>query len=416
MNTKIHICLLTSARVFERAYGGEERFTILLANWLAAHEKEVTLMGSTFAGIKTEHISNYDLGNRNKKKEKAGNKKTRTLNLPHFVFFLSRLVISFLWIFKILLINKKYPMTLIHAQDTGYSGLAAIIAGRILKIPVVITSHGIRHKTLETSIQGRLKKILLNFEYRLDLFSISHADGLIVVNRSIGDYFKEIAVLKRGAEIIPIPINIKNFEFSGAKRDTMRNELGIGEKTKVIGFVGRFSPEKNLLTLLISFANVARDDSSIKLMLVGTGPEEPKLKEFVSRNDIEDRVIFCGVRYDINMLLSAFDIFVLPSYVEGFSTALLEAMASGRPIICSNIAANRELVTHNKEALMVNPHNVNELNHAIQILIKDDSLGISLGTNARNKATHYDEHEILPKVTQYYKLILAQRNERTYEN
>ena len=64
-------------------------------------------------------------------------------------------------------------------------------------------------------------------------------------------------------------------------------------------------------------------------------------------------------------ILSSLDIFILPSYLEGLSIALLEAMACGRAIICSDIPANRELLTHNKEALLVNPHDPEALKQAI---------------------------------------------------
>jgi glycosyltransferase involved in cell wall biosynthesis len=160
---------------------------------------------------------------------------------------------------------------------------------------------------------------------------------------------------------------------------------------------------------LISFANIAQDDPLIKLVLVGTGSLESQLREYVSKRNIEDKVIFCGVRYDIGRILSSFDIFVLPSYTEGLSTALLEAMASGRAIICSDIPANRELVTHNQEALLVNPYNPEELERAIQLLSNDHLLRLKLGYNAKIRAIQYDEDIVFPKILQYYQTLFRER-------
>ena len=76
---------------------------------------------------------------------------------------------------------------------------------------------------------------------------------MIAVNPSIKNYFEQI-ISKKKIDFIPVPIKLKDFEFSEVNRDLIRKELEIDKKIKVIGFVGRFSSEKNLLTLLISFA------------------------------------------------------------------------------------------------------------------------------------------------------------------
>jgi glycosyltransferase involved in cell wall biosynthesis len=368
-----------------------------LGNWLSRQDLDVTLMGSGFANIKAKRLPNFSV-----EEDKRKQKKIKLLYPPYPVYALSRLVMSLLWVLKILWVNRKSPITLIHAQDTGYAGLSAVVSGKVLGIPVIISSHGIRHKSLESIIQGRFKKVLLKIEYSLDIFTIKNANRVIAVNTSIKKYFEQI-IPKRIIDFIPIPIKLKNFEFSEVNRDLIRKELRIEDhNTKVIGFVGRLSGEKNLLTLLISFASMVQDNPLIKLVLVGTGPLESQLMEYVRKRDIEDKVIFCGVRYDIGKILSSFDIFVLPSYTEGLSTTLLEAMASGRAIICSDIPANQELVVHNQEALLVNPYNSKELTRAIQLLSSNDLLRLKLGYNARIRASQYDEDIVFPKILQYY--------------
>lgn len=300
---------------------------------------------------------------------------------------------------------------MIHAQDTGYSGLAAVLSGKILRIPVILSSHGIRHKTLEPNIHGRFKKAWIKFEYSLDIFTASNTDSLIAINPSIKNYFEQIISKKRKIDFIPVPIKLKHFEFSEVNRDLIRKELEIDKKIIVIGFVGRFSPEKNLLTLLISFAEVAQDNPLIKLVLVGTGVLETQLREYANKMGIEDKIIFCGVRYDIDRVLAGFDIFVLPSYTEGLSNALLEAMASGRSIVCSDIPANNVLVRHNQEALLVNPYNSQELTSAIKSLSSNVSLRSKLGYNAKIRASQYDEDIVFPKILQYYEnLIYSKKN------
>ena len=398
---KLHICLLTSGRVFEMAYGGEERYTLSLGKWLVSRDHDVTVMGSGFASIKSKRLSKLDI--KEDKKIITKRKKLKVLYPPYIIYSLSRLVLSILWILKILSINIKFPITLIHAQDTGYSGLAALVSGKILGIPVIISSHGIRHKTIESRVQGRFRKVLLKIEYNLDIFTINYANIVFADNHSIKSYLEQIT--KKKIDVSPTSIKLKNFEFSEANRTLIRKEIGIDEKIKVIGFVGRFAEAKNLLTLLISFNDVAQDDPLIKLVLVGAGSLESQLRDYVTKRGLEDRVIFYGVRYDINRVLASFDIFVLPSYTEGLSTALLEAMASGRAIICSDIPAHKELMTHNKEALIINPYKPEELKRAIQLLSSDDSLRLKLGHNAKIRVSQYDDDIVFPKILQYYETL-----------
>jgi len=401
MNTYSY-CILTSGRLFEIPYG-EEGFTLRLGRWLLEHNLDVVLIGSTFTGVKEEFLSKKET---NPIKEYNG-KKIRALNPPYVIYLLSRMCFSLLYFLKIRSINKKSPIKLIHAQDTGYSGLPAVIAGKIMKIPVVLSSHGIRHKTLEPILTGRLGKILLKFEYSLDIFTVRNADGVIAVNPEIKSYYEKLVGKK--IEFIPNPIKMKNFVFSSTDRSLLRKEIGVDDQIKLVGYVGRLSPEKNLITLINSVAKAIKDNPLIRLAIVGTGPQESQLRDEIRKHRLEDKVIFCGLRNDISKVLSGLDIFVLPSYIEGLSSALLEAMSCERAIICSNVSGNQVLVTHNKEGLLFNPHDSQELSDAIQLLSTNDSLRSRLGNNAKIKAREYDEDIVFPKILHHYSTLIKKK-------
>jgi glycosyltransferase involved in cell wall biosynthesis len=332
---------------------------------------------------------------------------------PYFLYLLSLMLLVPFWVLKCLLISARSPINLIHAQDTGYSGLAAVLSGRLLGIPVIISSHGIRHQALEwkvKNIHGRINHVLFKIEYAVDFFTTKRATAVIAVNPLIKKYFQQ----RTSSNVVFIPncIRIRDFQFSPVNRILIREELEIEEKTIVVGYVGRLAPEKNLITLLNSFASIKQNDPLIKLVLIGSGPQELQLKQLAISLGVQDRIIFCGTRTDVANLLSCFDIFVLPSYVEGLSTSLLEVMASGRAIICSNIAANHELLRQNEEALFVDPCDPEELRLAIQLLSKDEALRSRLVNNAKNKISQYDEEVIFRQVLQLYKTYTKVQSNR----
>jgi glycosyltransferase involved in cell wall biosynthesis len=403
----LHILLLSSGKVLGVPAGGEDRNTVLLGKWLAKQGYHVTLMGIEYAGLRVRHLSNNtenhvqnNIENDLKKRKKA------TLQIQYFSYSF-RAIIWLFQVIKILLINLKNPITLIHAQDSGYTGLASVAAGKILNIPILITIHGIRYKEIESNpfINKIIKGLVLKIEHNLDVYTLRNANLVTVVSPLMRDYLVHLIDSGECAIFIPNAIKLRNFEFSETGRNRVRKELGISKDDKVIGYVGRLSPEKNLSTLLNAFASATLDNLSLRLILVGGGPLEDELLYKVTELKIQDKVIFSGVRHDVGDILSSFDIFVLPSFIEGFSIALLEAMACSRAIVCSNIPQNRELVTDNQEGLLINPDNHESMRTAILLLSNDEKLRQKLGYNAKTKASQYDEDFIFSRFVEHYETL-----------
>jgi glycosyltransferase involved in cell wall biosynthesis len=180
----------------------------------------------------------------------------------------------------------------------------------------------------------------------------------------------------------------------------------VGKKEILIGYIGRFSSEKNIFSLVNAFISTTSSHPLIKLVLIGSGQQECEIKRIINKSNIQNRVIFLGIRYDIGRILSGIDIFVLPSYTEGMSTALLEAMACGRSIICSNIPANRDLLIPNKDAIMIDPYKQDELERAIYLLTQDSSLRMQLGENSKVRVSKFDEEIIFSNLISYYNSVI----------
>lgn len=137
------------------------------------------------------------------------------------------------------------------------------------------------------------------------------------------------------ALVLPNAIDLTAFSFSREKRICVRENLGIDEKL-VIGHIGRFGYQKNHEFLIDIFAELYRLRSDAVLLLIGDGEDKPKIEEKVRNLGLEGSVRFLGVRNDIPDLLSAMDLFVMPSWFEGFVIVLLEAQMNGLPAIASN--------------------------------------------------------------------------------
>lgn len=133
-------------------------------------------------------------------------------------------------------------------------------------------------------------------------------------------------------------IDANAYSFSPSTRAYMRAQLGVDGNAYVIGHVGRFSPPKNHNRLLDIFAEIYRRNNHATLLLVGDDKCElgEKIHQKVQNLDLENNVIFTGVRNDVSELLQAMDVFVFPSNYEGLPVTLVEAQAAGLPCYISD--------------------------------------------------------------------------------
>lgn len=139
---------------------------------------------------------------------------------------------------------------------------------------------------------------------------------------------ERFSILKNG-----IDTNALRFDPSARKR--IRGEFGISPSAPVFGHVGRLTPVKNHPHLLKTFCEIRTELPESKLVLVGRGESEQEVRSLVDELGLSDSVIFAGVRDDVPAFLSAFDVFMFPSFREGLPVSVIEAQASGLPCLLS---------------------------------------------------------------------------------
>ena len=136
-------------------------------------------------------------------------------------------------------------------------------------------------------------------------------------------------------EILPNGFHTENFTFSNEDRAAIRNELGVDDQL-LIGHIGRVNEQKNQEYLLEIFEKSAAVRKDAMLLIVGTGPDEEKIKAKIQKHPYKDRIIFYGETDNPTAFYSAMDVFVFPSRYEGLPVVLLEAQISGLPCVVSD--------------------------------------------------------------------------------
>lgn len=146
-------------------------------------------------------------------------------------------------------------------------------------------------------------------------------------------------------EWVPNGIDVPRFRFREQGRESMRQELGLGTDTLLLGTVGRLSEEKNQIFLLDVLREVKTEAPNAVLLLVGRGKQEERLRRRAEELGVTDSVIFYGESLRIPELLWAMDVFLFPSLAEGLGIAAVEAQAAGLPVVCSERIPREALVT-----------------------------------------------------------------------
>lgn len=157
--------------------------------------------------------------------------------------------------------------------------------------------------------------------------------------------FGKKAVKKGNVALLNNGVDLSVYRFDPIGRKQIRNEFNIDDTTVLLGHIGRFSRQKNHRFLIEVFAQYHAQNENTKLMLVGEGELKLQTQEMIKRYRLEDAVIFTGVRKDIPQILSAMDVFVFPSFHEGMPNTVIEAQATGLPVVLADTITKEADIT-----------------------------------------------------------------------
>jgi L-malate glycosyltransferase len=169
------------------------------------------------------------------------------------------------------------------------------------------------------------------------------------------------------------------------ERAAARNQFGLGPDNFVVGTVGRFDPIKNLPLLVDSLALAGRQLPGLRGLLVGDGPVAGEIRTHIEVSGQGERVVLPGFRDDARHLVQCMDLFVLSSFSEGTSMALLEAMAAGVPVAVTAVGGNPEIVLDGETGWIVPSDSVEKLTAAILDAARDGVKRGRMGTAGRER-------------------------------
>ena len=308
-------------------------------------------------------------------------------------------------------ILRSEKIDVLHTHNPK-PGLYGRVVGRLAGVPVVVnTNHGL-YVTESNSFLQRL--VVLTLEAIAARFS--HAE-LIQNPEDVELLLSRHVNVRRRTKLLGNGIDLERFRPGGVPetvRASRRAELGARSDVVVVGMVGRLVVEKGFRELFEAARTLRERFGDGRYVVVAIGPDDPEKADAITPEEIKAAedvgVVFLGHRLDVEALYAAMDVFVLPSYREGFPRAAMEAAASGLPIVATDVRGCRQVVDHDVTGLLVPVRDGAALAEAIVALGDDPTRREAMGKAATVRAQeHFDERKVVRIVLDTYREVAARK-------
>ena len=289
---------------------------------------------------------------------------------------------------------RRLEPDIVHSRNWG--AFDAVAAAALARVPAVL--HG-EHGREASDPEG-----LNSRRNRLRRWAAPFTSSFVTVSRDLARWLIGTVGVP-AAKVVTIHNGVDTRRFGEEDRVAARRALGLAADTLVVGTVGRLDPVKNQGALLDAYAGLARMDARHALVVVGDGPCRAALEARAAHADLAGRIRLVGERNDVARLLAGFDVFALPSIAEGVSNTVLEAMATGLPVVATRTGGNPELVDDGVTGRLVPVGDQPALTDALSAYLVDAHLRQLHGKAGRQRAL--DEFSLERMVSRYRQLYRA---------
>ncbi len=291
---------------------------------------------------------------------------------------------------------EKEHFDIVHC-NTPVGGLLGRLCSHKAHVPYVIyQAHGF-HFWKGAPLKNWM------FYYPVERYLSKYTDSLLTINKEDYEASQKFAA-KKNYFIHGVGINTDDFKHDENRRIKKRAELGLKDSNIALLSVGELIPRKNH-KIVIDAINALRNEncfSRLQYYICGTGDLFDELIGYIKFHQLENHVHLLGYRMDVAEIYDAVDTFVFMSFQEGLPVALMEAMASGLSVICSNIRGNTDLV-QDKENGILSEMDVEALKRHIITLANDAYLRQKLGDKAADSIKGYNSDVVVKELEKVYR-------------
>jgi N-acetyl-alpha-D-glucosaminyl L-malate synthase BshA len=294
-------------------------------------------------------------------------------------------------------VARAAGLDLLHVHYAIPHSISAWLAAQMIderRLPVVTTLHG-----TDVTLVGMDPSYL-----PITRFSIEKSDGVTSISNHLREQTHKVLGVKHEVRVIH---NSVNCEIYRPERDEKLRRRYAKPDEKILMHLSNFRPVKRVLDCVRAFAKIAPRIPS-RLVMVGDGPERAPAELLARELGVADRVVFLGKQMRVAHLLPIADVMLVPSEMESFGLAALEAMACGVPPVVSRVGGLPEVVTDGVDGFLVAVGDTEALAAAALRLLEDSGLHSRVAAAARRTAeTRFPTTRIIPQYEEFYREIVG---------
>jgi N-acetyl-alpha-D-glucosaminyl L-malate synthase BshA len=298
-------------------------------------------------------------------------------------------------------VAELHNLDLLHVHYAIPHSVSAMLARQMLaaatptrRLPFVTTLHG-----TDITVVGADRSYL-----PITRYSIEQSDGVTAISNYLRDVTIREFEIKHAIEVIPNFVNCDLYlRYADAQR--MRKEYASADE-RVLVHLSNFRPVKRVPDVVEIFDRVQKKLPA-RLLMIGDGPDRSQAEWLARRKGIQDRVHFLGKQNDVNMKLGMADLMLMPSQLESFGLAALEAMACEVPTVATNVGGVPEVIENGVTGFLADVGDVDTMARCAIDILSDETKLREMGKAARRSAqSRFCASKIIPQYEEFYRTVL----------
>lgn len=299
------------------------------------------------------------------------------------------------WVLRLRRLLRDGDYALVHTHSPLSAAVARLVAPR-----------GVRVVHTEHNMWGRYRRAT----YWANALTYRRNDAVIAVSQAVAESvprrFLPSSLRTSGPTVVIHGTDLVDARSTRLSKADARTALGLPADVPVVGTIGNMTPKKDHLVLIQAFAALRRRLPVARLCLIGSGPLEAQVRQWVRAAGVADATVLAGSRDDAPDLLPAFNVFALSSRFEGLSIALVEALAAGVPSVATRVGGVPEVLRGSDAGVMVEAGDAAALTAALEAVLCDNALQEKMAAAALDRAEDFDVRNAVASIEGIYDSVL----------
>jgi glycosyltransferase involved in cell wall biosynthesis len=291
---------------------------------------------------------------------------------------------------------KDNNIDIIHSHEYK-SDILAVLVSRQIGIPIVTTAHGWITNSMKSKLYIWLGKQTFRF-----------FDRVVAVSPKIRNEILKYGASSSKVELIYNAIVVEDYQPTNYKKGYLRQRFNIDDDVKIIGNVGRISPEKGQKEFIKAAAIVACNYEKVCFVVVGSGKDMPVVEKLVESLGIKDKVFFTGYESNVRPVFMDLDILALTSFTEGFPNVILEALCMDTAVLATDVGGVNDIVLDNMTGVLVQAGDIEAMSNGMLGLLTKGGDAEKMILNGKNRINNYFEFsQRVKKIEDLYEQVIS---------